>query len=295
LFLSHIIYGSRTIKQGDILLTARSGGNRALLATYEFSLGATEEITVTVLGHGEGSVVAQAPAVGPPTEREWLAALRAAPGFTTLFYSSLEGEGLDPVAAPDAPLGPAGGLLQHLVASVQIGRWDNRDQVTAGVAEALLWPAGGEVVRQSPESDGFDLMQGTLELNVALQLNDGFHLQNELLDLVRRRVFQAVKRFDHPCLNSMGPAKWTYSNVQKPTAASVQREEEPAPLEQGDLNVLFSLPISWSEPAWDDDLMSFSEFQSLQVGLFREPLTDPLGPGGGEVLDELITITPEEE
>jgi hypothetical protein len=290
LYLSHILYGSVAHAQGELLLTARGGGERGLLATYNCSFAAVAQPTVAVqvTGQGEGSVVVQIP--NGTTARQLIQALRQTPGFSLLFYSELTGDGMgsNPVTSVVSS-GPVGGLLQYLISVLGIEEWANREQVTTGIVQALLWPASGKVLRQSPEPDGLDLMEGIVDLNIALQLNDGFHEQNALMDLVRRRVFQAVKRFQHPWLSGLGFASWNYSNVLKAKQAGVQTEDKAA--EGAEMNVQFSLPIQWTEQALDPELAIFADLQSLQIGLFREPLTDPLGPGGGEFLDELITIT----
>jgi hypothetical protein len=285
--LAHILYGTAALNYGGLRITARAAGARGARVTLTVTLGSPLTVTVNLLGLGYGEIVVRAPA--DTTEAALLVALKAAAGFKALArVDQAGGDGTAAIAgalSKTACLLADDGLQQFLGHRIGIEGWDDRDLKASGKAVGLLWPAEGKVERSTPDLESFDVYSGTIKIVVAFQHDTAFQEQNATLDMYRRALIIAVKLFDHGDLIWFGSAEWGNTNQNKDETTGTT-------LDHARLNVIGSFPIRWQEPAADPEDELDAVLQYAQIGLFREPLTDPLGPGGGEVLDTILRIEP---
>lgn len=280
--LSHILYGTVSYSQGGLLLTAQAAGERAVEAFYDFQFGGVAPVvTIENVGLGAGTVHVVTPAT--TTEGALASALRATPGFKLLFHIDATGDPFAQIAAPSVRVGPVGGILQHLIARLGLNQWGDRELLTTGAPEGMIWPANGHLVRSYPDVSDKDEWEGELFIALALQQDASFAAQNCLLDYFRRKLGYALKVYEHPDLISLGLMKFEYANALKDEATGTA-------LEQARLRVVYSLPVQWTEPAFDDEDITDATLQQAGIGINLEPLDDPLGPGGGEVLDALLVM-----
>lgn len=285
--LTHILYGTAALNYGGLRIIARAAGARGTRVALTVTLDSPLAVTVNLLGLGHGEIVVQAPS--NTTEAALKAALKAASGFKALArIDQVAGDGTAVIAGALSRMAfvlGSDGLQQALSQRIGIAGWDDREMKATGKAVGLLWPAEGKVERSTPDLESFDVYSGIVKVVVAFQHDTAFQEQNAILDMYRRALIIAVKLFEHEDLIFFGPAEWGNTN-------SIKDEMTNAMLDHARLNVVGSFPIRWQESAADPEDDLDAVFQYAQIGLFREPLTDPLGPGGGEVLDTTLRIEP---
>jgi hypothetical protein len=289
--LSNICYGTAALNYGNLTLTARAGGKRGEAVTLTVTINGALAVNVTIAGPGAGDIVVTAP--DGTTEAELLASLNDNALFRKLASVEQTGglnqvqlnEGTDIIAALAKTHFDAatGGLRQTLQTRTGITIWEDRDMKASGAAVALLWPSEAKITHESPEVGGFDKWEGTLMAGIAFQQDVDFESQNVTLDLFRRALYLATKIFTHDDLIDIGPASFGYGNTNKDEVAGTV-------LDHARLKVVGSFPIKWRELAFDPDDADEFPFDHFKVALWREPVDDTPGPGGGEVLDTELTI-----
>lgn len=283
--LSHILYGTATLAYGGLTLTARGPGLRGSQVTLEVRSGTPLAVTVVQLGIGTGSITVTAPA--GTTEAALATALKAAPNFKALArVEQTTGLGTATISIPFAktPFVLANGLQQWLEQRIGIQGWDDRDMLATGRPVGLIMPLSGKQDRVHYEFDGVDYLTGMVLVGIALQMDRPFHEGNAALDMYRRALYVAVKTFSHPDLMTTGDVEWTISNILKDEAAGTV-------LEEARLKTQLLMPWQWQEASFDaEDEVGDGVIHELSIGLWREPLDDPLGPGGLEDLDTRLNI-----
>lgn len=286
--LSNILYGTATLTYGGLLLTARAAGERGEAPTFQVQSSGALLVTVTLTGLGAGSIVVQAPP--GTTEAALRSALRASSAFKALAkVEQATGDGTASIAVPfTGTFVAAGGLQQHLATRLGITGWDDRDVLSTGAVVGLIFPRNGQQDRTHYDPDGMDQFQGEVLIAIALQLDRPFHEQNAVLDMFRRALIIAIKTFTHPDLITSGTLEWAMTNKLEDEAAGTV-------LEEARLSVVVNAgkdgTFKWQEEPFEpEDEAGDGVIHLLQFGLFREPLDDTLGPGGGEVLDTLLEV-----
>lgn len=293
--LGHILYGTAAYQHGNVRLIARASGEQGLGAVYSFTVGGASPVVVVALtSAGAGSVQVTAPS--STTERQLVQALRAAPGFFQLFSLDLTGDG-SPLVSTVTQLPVIDGFLQHLQTRLPLPGpdagvglpWADRDTIATGSPVGLLWPSTGKFIRFNPEYDGTNEYEGVVVLAIGLALRvNSFHRQNSIIEYYRRKLAMAATIFKHDGLMGLGPIEWGFTNTEKDEVAG---DTTGTPLDHARCRVVFSCTIKWSEPSRDEEDLIYAALQPPHIGLWREPLTDPLGPGGGEDLDTILTVS----
>jgi hypothetical protein len=287
--IAHILLGTATLTHGGLLLTARAAGPRGEQVTLAIVDGDELAVVVQLKGQGPfipGDIVVTIPAGA--TEAQVRAALNASTGFRAIAsVVQASGDGSAAInTLAKTPFVASGGLKQHLESKLTVLGWDDRDQKTTGMPTGFLWLDTAECERESVIAEMEEYWSGTLMASLSLQIDESdFHLQNAVIQLVRRKLHSALKTFDHPSLTEIGRKKYKFGNEQKPQDAGTASEG-------ANLTIQFSAPIQWVEAAFDPEEYLTYDLSEIRIGLFREPLTDPLGGPGEEVKDTDIILTP---
>jgi hypothetical protein len=282
--LAHILFGTAVKQHGNLLFTAKAAGKRGEQLLISIAEGSPLAVTVDFKGAGTEAAAVGTIAITAPagtTEQQLLTALTASANFRALARVELTGGDGTAVVAPlaQSPLVASGGLRQHLQAKTGIGWWEDRDQKSTGKVNGFIsidTVKSDRIEPPDPETD--DVFTGVVNFGVYFQ-GLGFEAQYATLDQMRRALYLAVKSFSHEELADKGPYEFSYSNALTQESTGTKRDE-------ADLGVILKLPVRFTEPSTEE---AFT-IQSINPGLWLEPLTDPLGPGGGEVLDTTLTI-----
>jgi hypothetical protein len=283
--LSNILYGTAVLNFGGVRLSALAGGRRGESVTLTVAIdGSVINVSVTIRALGTGDILVTAPT--DTTEAQLINALKAVADLRKLAsVEQASGDGSESIEAlPKTSFSPAtGGFRQLLQARTGITIWEDRDRIATGKTVGFLEIFEAKIEKEVAVVGAFDRWSGVVVAGLAFQQDIDFESQNVTLDLYRRGLYYATKLFTHDDLVAIGPDVFGYTNVLK--SERVGTTSEGARLE-----VIGRLPIVWREPAFDPDDADEFPFDHFQVALWREPVADIPGPGGGEVRDTVITL-----
>jgi hypothetical protein len=284
MFLSNILYGTPAITHGGLLFRTRSAGIVGQSVNISIIVGTALESTITIERIRVGSVAIEVEA--DTTEAELIAHLNASIPFKYLCtIEQATGDGTAIVAAlAEQPFPEAtDGLKQFLVARTGILKWEDRDLQASAEPVGLIFTGDIKPTSQRYENNSCDRWSGNILLAIAIQQDTNFEEQQIYIDLFRRALFLAFKRFTHPHLSIKQEVKFSFANETKDEAAGQT-------FDHARVRVVGEMAIIWIEPSVDTG--DIDEFTLLEIrhGLWREPYTDTLGPGGDEELDATITV-----
>lgn len=291
--LTNILLGTPALTYGNLTLKTRAAGKRGESCTFAVVVSTPLALAVFANNdtHGLGKADLLVAAPLGTTEAQLIALLNSSIAFRRVAtVEQGEGDGSEEIAPLAQVNFPAAtdGLITRLQSRVNIIGWDDRDVIATGKPVGLLMPMESELDRESRETEGFDHYKGAFLLAVAFQHNTGFHEQNATLELFRRAIFQALKFFDHEDLFDTR-VKAGYGNTLKDEVTGTEFKD-------ARLRVAAEVKAQWQEPAYDAEDLITAAFDRAEVGLWREPIdTDVATEGDGEALDQVLTITEEEE
>lgn len=284
MFLSNILYGTPAITHGGLFFRTRAAGivgqSVTLSITVGVALGST--ITVTRLRVGTIAIVVEA----DTTEAELVAHLNASLLFKHLCsIEQATGDGTAIVAALAVQPFPEAtdGLKHFLIERTGIEIWEDRDLQASAEPVGLIFVGDIKPSSQRYENDSCDRWSGNLLLAIAIQQDTNFEEQQVYIDLFRRALFLAYKRFTHPDLKAKNEVKFSFANETKDEAGGQT-------FDHARVRVVGEFSIIWTEPSVDTGDIHEFILEQIRHGLWREPYDDTPGPGGNEELDATITV-----